>query len=264
VTRIPERLAANVAWLFTEHPWLDRFAAARDAGFAAVEFPWPDDPGTTEKAVREAGLRVAMLNMDAGDLAAGQRGWPNDPARVAEWREALEAALALADRVACATVNVLAGNRVPRIGDEEQLACLEENLRWALSRAAPAGVTLVTELLNRRENPEYLLATVDDANSLLHRLAPPGLRLQLDTWHLGRAGLDVPDAIRRAGDRIGHVQVADLPGRHQPGSGSLDWSAIRAALDAAGYDGPIGLEYRPSRGTLPSLSDLPVELIGPS
>jgi hydroxypyruvate isomerase len=264
VSVLPERLAANVAWLFTEHPWRDRFAAARDAGFTAVEFPWPDDPEQTAAAIDEAGMRVAMLNMDAGDLAAGQRGWPNDPTRLAEWRSALDAAIDLAARVGCQTVNVLAGNRVARVADEEQLACLEENLRWALPRAVDPGVTLVTETLNRRENPAYLLTSLDDADPLLDRLAPLGWRLQLDTWHLGLADLDVPAAIRRVGARIGHVQVADVPGRHEPGTGSLDWSAIRAELAAAGYGGAIGLEYRPSTGTLASLSGLPGALIGPS
>ncbi|HEX7196858.1 MAG TPA: TIM barrel protein, partial [Candidatus Limnocylindria bacterium] len=153
---IPERLAANVAWLFTEHAWPDRFAAAAAAGFAAVEFPWPDDPTATADAVRAAGLRVAMLNMAAGDLAAGERGWPNDPARASEWRHACTDALELANDLHCPTVNVLAGNLVAGPSGADQLRCLEENLRWALPRAAAAGVTLVTELLNRAENPDYL------------------------------------------------------------------------------------------------------------
>lgn len=242
---LPERLAANVAWLFTEHPWLDRFAAARGAGFAAVEFPWPDDPSATADAVRAAGLRVALLNMPAGDLAAGDRGWPNDPERVGSWRDAFGEALRLATELWCPTVNVLAGNLVPSPLDD-QLACLEDNLRWALPRAAARGVTVVTELLNRQENPGYLLVSLDDADSVLRPLAPLGWRLQLDTWHLGLTEPDVAAAIRRAGPHIGHVQVADVPGRHEPGTGDLDWEAITEALADAGYRGPIGLEYLPT------------------
>lgn len=255
---IPERLAANVAWLFTEHAWPDRFAAARDAGFATVEFPWPHDPAATVDAVTESALRVAMFNMDAGDLAAGERGWPNDPSRVEEWRTALADALELAGAVGCPTVNVLAGNRLDGASDEEQLDHLAENLRWALALAADAGVTLVTELLNRAENPDYLLVTIDDAAPLLDRLAPLGWRLQIDTWHLGLTVPDVPGAVARARDRIGHVQVADVPGRHEPGSGALDWEAIGAALE--GYDGAIGLEYVPAAGTMRGLATLPVWL----
>lgn len=248
----PGRLAANVAWLFTEHPWRDRFAAARDAGFSQVEFPWPDDAARTADAVRAAGIGVAMLNMDAGDLAAGERGWPNDPSRVGDWRAGFADALALARAVGCPTINVLAGNVVDGVGGSEQLACLEENLRWALQGAADAGVTLVTELLNRAENPGYLLVTLADAEPLLRTLAPLGWMLQLDTWHLGLTVADVPAAIRRAGPHVGHVQVADVPGRHEPGTGSLDWAAIAEAL--RGYDGPIGLEYVPSGGTVDGLS----------
>lgn len=246
-----DRFAANVAWLFTEHAWLDRFAAARDAGFAAVEFPWPEDPGATAVAVRATGLRVALLNMDAGDLAAGERGWPNDPSRVDQWRTAFADALELAGDVDCPTINVLAGNRLTGMSDDEQLECLEGNLRWALPRAADARVTLVTELLNRQENPKYLLVTIDDAGPLLRTLAPMGWRLQIDTWHLGMTAPDVAAAIQRVQPHIGHVQVADVPGRHEPGTGSLDWRAIGKAL--AGYDGAIGLEYVPSAGTLDGL-----------
>ena len=255
---IADRLAANVAWLFTEHAWLDRFPAAREAGFAAVEFPWPEDPAATADAVSASGLRVAQLNADAGDLAAGERGWPNDPSRLGEWRTALADALSFADEVACPTVNVLAGNRVAGVPDHEQLACLTENLRWALPRAADVGVTLVTELLNRDENPGYLLVTFDDAQPLLDALAPLGWRLQVDTWHLGLTVPDVPAAIRRMREHVGHVQVADVPGRHEPGSGALDWEAIGAALE--GYVGAIGLEYAPASGTLAGLATLPPAL----
>ena len=245
---IPERFAANVAWLFTEHPWMDRFAAARDAGFSAVEFPWPDDAPATADAVRAAGIRTALLNAPAGDLAAGDRGWPNDPARVQEWRDAFRSALSLADELGCPTINVLAGNRVAHASGTEQLECLEANLRWALEQASVQAVAVVTELLNRQENPDYLLGTLDDADALLARLAPIGWRLQLDTWHLGLTDLDVPAAIRRAGRQIGHVQWADVPGRHEPGTGTLNWSAIVEALRTAGYHGAVGLEYRPTSG----------------
>ena len=245
---IPPRFAANVAWLFTEVAWLDRFHAAREAGFAAVEFPWPDDPGATAEAVRAAGLRVALLNAPAGDLAAGERGWPNDPSRVDEWREAFASAMDLAVGTGCPTINVLAGNRVPDLRGDDQLVCLEANVAWAVVEAGRAGVTVVTELLNRRENPDYLLATLDDADPLLERLTPLGWRIQLDTWHLALAGSDVAASIGRAGPNLGHVQIADAPGRHEPGTGSLDWPAIGAALRAIAYDGSVGLEYVPTGG----------------
>ncbi|MCA1569373.1 MAG: TIM barrel protein [Chloroflexi bacterium] len=245
---LSERLAANVAWLFSELPWPDRFAAAREVGFGAVEFPWPDDSAVTVEAVRSANLRVALLNMPAGALAAGERGWPNDPSRVREWRDAFAEALEMAHDLGCPTVNVLAGNAVPGVARPTQLACLQQNLGWALAPARDAGVTLVTELLNREENPEYLLVTLDDAEPLLESLAVRGWRLQLDCYHLGLTEPDVPAAIRRAGERIGHIQVADLPGRHEPYSGRLDWDEIGSALDQVGYAGFVGCEYTPLAG----------------
>ncbi|HET7645930.1 MAG TPA: TIM barrel protein [Candidatus Limnocylindria bacterium] len=241
------RLAANVAWLFPGLPWLDRFAAARDAGFAAVEFPWPDDPEATARAVRDAGLRVVLMNVAAGDLAAGERGWPNDPARRDAWRAAMRAALDLAADVGCPTLNVLAGNRVGHADAAAQLACLEDNLAWACERAAARAVTVVSELMNRRENPDYLLVDWEDCVPLLDRLGPLGWRIQLDTHHLALTEDDVPAAIRRANGRIGHLQVSDAPGRHEPGSGALDWPAIGRALADAGYAGPVALEYVPLR-----------------
>lgn len=251
---LPDRLAANVAWLFTELPWADRFAAARAAGFAAVEFPWPDDPAATVAAIREAGLRVAVLNMAAGDLAAGERGWPNDPGRVDEWRAALGEALSLAGELRCRTINVLAGNAVPGVPRASQLDCLRDNLAWALPRAAERGIVLVTEPLNRGENPAYLVVTLDDVEPLATHLAPLGWRLQLDLYHLGLTEPDLEAAIRRAGPLLRHLQVSDLPGRHEPGSGSLDWAMVTGALQAIGYGGAIGLEYRPAESTLDGLA----------
>ena len=251
---LPEYLDANVAWLFTELPWLDRFGAARAAGFTAVEFPWPDDPAASAAAVGDAGLAVAVLNMAAGDLAAGERGWPNDPGRIGEWRAALDDAVSLAGELRCRSINVLAGNAVAGVSRAAQLECLLDNLAWALPRAAARGVTIVTEPLNRAENPDYLVVTLDDVALLAERLAPLGWRLQLDLYHLGLTEADVPAVIRRAGLLLRHLQVSDLPGRHEPGSGGLDWAGIADALVAIGYAGFIGLEYRPAGSTVEGLA----------
>ena len=259
---VPDRLSANLAWLFTELPWLDRFAAARRAGFATVEFPWPDDPAATAEAVRAAELRVGLLNMAAGDLAAGERGWPNDPDRVEEWRAAVTDAVALARLVGCRSVNVLAGNAVPAVAMVEQQATLIENLAWAVAYAERHDVVVVTELLNRRENPTYLLPTLSDVEPLVARLAPLGWRVQMDTHHLAMSGADVPAALREARGLIGHVQVADAPGRHEPGSGTLDWTAIGAVLAEVRYRGPIGLEYEPAAGTVDGLPHAVAVLTG--
>jgi len=153
----------------------------------------------------------------------------------AAWGLALAMRADASDPALARAVSVLAATRPTAI-----------NLRWALGRASAAGVEVVTELLNRRENPDYLLTTIDDAERLFDELAPSGWKLQLDTYHLGLTVDDVPAAIRRAGPRVGHVQVADVPGRHEPGTGSLDWHAIADALRRVDYGAAIGLEYHPT------------------
>jgi hydroxypyruvate isomerase len=241
------RFAANIGFLFRDRPWMDRFDAAREAGFEAVEFAWPPAPSAeVVAAVRSAGLRVALLNMAAGDLEAGDRGHPNDPAARDRWRDDLDRALELAGAVGCPAVNVLAGNRLADVPVRAQLDALDEQLGWALPRAGSAGVTLVVELLNPIDTPRYLVSDLQSADRLMDRFGTQGLRLQFDTYHVGQVTPDVAAAFTRRAGVVRHVQIADLPGRHEPGTGGLPWSAIFAAFDAVGYEGAVGLEYQPS------------------
>lgn len=241
------RFAANVGFLYRGLPEPERPAATAADGFEAIESAWPADPDGFGRAVLAAGLRVALLNVAAGDLEAGERGHPNDPSAVDRWREDLRAALRLAAAVDCPVLNVLAGNRVGTVPLEVQWTTLVANLRWALPRAAAEGRTLVVELLNAVDTPRYLVTDLAAVDRMLDALGGEGLRLQLDTYHAGVLGLAVPALIRRYGDRIGHVQVADAPGRFEPGTGALPWPAVWGALDAIGYGGAVGLEYRPTR-----------------
>ncbi|MFL5679968.1 MAG: hydroxypyruvate isomerase family protein [Chloroflexota bacterium] len=251
------RVAANIGFLFREVPWLDRFSAAREAGFDAVEFGWPAASARdVVAAVRRERLAVALLNMPAGDLDAGDRGYPNDPARREEWRADLDRALDLASDVECRVVNVLAGNRLDDVPLDAQLAVLDENIAWALPRARARAVTLVVELLNAADTPRYLVTTLEAATTLLDRLAADGLRLQFDTYHVAHVEPDVARAFRGFGDRVAHIQVADRPGRHEPGSGAIDWEGFIAAIEASRYDGAIGFEYVPSSTTAESLARL--------
>ena len=253
------RFAVNVGFLYDELPWRERFDAARADGFEAVESAWPADPVAFAREVLRTGLRVALLNVNAGDLDAGERGHANDPGAVERWRRDLDAALELAAVVGCPTLNVLAGNAVAGVGAGEQLACLHANLRWALPRALAGGQTLVVELLNPYDTPSYLAASLEAALGIVEPLANEGLRLQLDTYHAGRLGLDVAATLQRLAPLVGHVQIADAPGRGAPGTGSIDWPAFFAALAEAGYDGAVGLEYRPLGGTREGLGWLPRE-----
>jgi hydroxypyruvate isomerase len=250
------RFTANVGFLFTEVPFPDRFAAARDAGFSGVEFAWPPiPPGDVRRAVMDAGVHVGQLNMPAGDLAAGERGYPNDPARTDEWREDFGAALRLARDVECPSINVLAGNALPGLTREQQLGFLRFNLSWALKHRA--GRTLLLEILNPVDTPDYLLTDADVAHSLIERVADPGLKLQFDTYHLATIGEDIVAAFQRLSPMVGHIQLADFPGRGAPGTGTIDFDAFLAAVEESGYRGCIGLEYLTGGSTLESLDWLP-------
>ena len=252
------RFAASVGFLYGELPYLDRFAAAREDGFDAIETTWPTVPtDAVIDAVRRAGLAVVLLNVREGDLTAGDRGHPNDPARIDEWRRDLDAALELAAAVGCPTVNVLAGNAIEGVTLADQLACLTANLGWALPRADERGIRLVVELLNAPEHPRYLARDLDATLGLISGHADGALGLQFDTYHVARNGLDVAGTFRRVADRVGHVQIADEPGRHEPGTGAIDWDGFFAALDETRYDGAVGLEYRPLAETSAGLAWLP-------
>jgi len=248
------RLAANIGFLFREVAWLERFGAARVAGFEAVEFGWPVVPADDViAAVRRERLFVALLNMPAGDLDAGERGYPNDPSQRERWRTELERALRLAADVACPVVNVLAGNEIDAVPLDAQLRVLDDNLRWALPRARAAGVTIVVELLNDTDTPRYLVTSVAAATRLLERFGDEGLRFQFDTYHVAHVEPDVAAAFRDLAPHVAHVQIADHPGRREPGTGAIDWPSFLAAVDASGYDGAIGLEYVPSSTTMAGL-----------
>ncbi|HYH92879.1 MAG TPA: TIM barrel protein [Candidatus Saccharimonadales bacterium] len=254
------RFAANVGFLYADRPIEERPAAARADGFEAIESAWPIVvPERFASMVRDAGVRVALLNMAAGDLAAGERGYPNDPARIDRWRADLEDALRLAAAIDCPTINVLAGNRIGDVPEDAQWACLEANLAWALPLAQAAGRRLVVEVLNPRDTPDYLVSDLDVAAGLVEPHRAEGLGLQFDTYHVGVMGLDVVDAFRRRAHLVDHIQVADVPGRHEPGTGSIDWRGFFGVVLAGGYGGAIGLEYHPRGATSEGLAWLPPE-----
>lgn len=257
------RWCANLSMLFRELPFPQRFQAARQAGFQAVEFWWPGEELQAVSAAREAsGLAVAMHNMDAGDMAAGERGFASRPDRRDWWRVRAELGLELAARLGCRRMNVLAGNRLPDLPPEEMKECLVENLRQLLPAAREAGVTLLLEPLNPRENPRYLLPTVGDAVEILEAVGEDGLALQLDLYHAAHTEGDLVEAIGTHFGHIGHLQLADYPGRHQPGTGQVRWRRVLGELERRAYGGYVGLEYTPLGSTEESLGWLPREKRG--
>jgi len=254
------KFAANVSILWRERPLLERFALARSAGFDAVEFWWHADwhADAVVRALHDLGLKVALHNMHAGNMPGGERGFANDPARRSEWREAFQAAAELSQRVGNTRINCLAGRDLGTLPVDAQLACVEENYRWALPVAAQHGASFYLEPLNTFDSPGYLWPTTESALSFMRRINSPRLRLQYDTYHMGRMeGADVAGAVRAHFAQIGHVQIADIPDRHEPGSGQIDWRGFFGALEDLKYDGYIGLEYVAATNTEESLKWLP-------
>jgi hydroxypyruvate isomerase len=262
---MPMRYSVNVSILFTEAPFLERFRRAREAGFTAVELWWPrgEDLSATRAAIEDAGVDVVLLNFDAGDMPAGDRGLISDPARRDEFRANVPVALELAQAVGCTKLNALAGHELPELEREAQLELARENVRFAADAAAEQGADVLIEAVNTIENGPYLLWRTDDAADFVRSVGRDNVRLQYDAYHMQRMEGNLVATIERHFDAIAHVQIADSPGRGQPGTGEINFDYVLARLAELGYDGHVGLEYKPPGGdTEASLAWLPRELRG--
>lgn len=244
------RFDANISTLFREAPFLERFDRARAAGFTSVEFWWPsgEDLGAVEAAAADARLQVVLFNFDGGDLAAGDRGLLSDPDRASRFRENVPVALELAGRLGTKLLNALVGIRLDGIDLERQLELARENVAWAADRAAASGTTILIEALNTFENGPYLLSTTRQAAEFVHTLRRPNVRLQYDAYHMQRMEGNLVATLRDHIGQISHVQVADSPGRGEPGTGEIHFPYVFAALEELGYDGWVGLEHLPAGG----------------
>ncbi|WP_336204629.1 hydroxypyruvate isomerase family protein [Nonomuraea sp. LPB2021202275-12-8] len=241
------RFDVNLSILFTDLPLLERPAAAAKAGFDAIELWWPfgtPEPRGAElralrEAVQEAGVRLVGLNFDAGDMAAGERGLLARPDGAARFLANVDVAVALAGELGCGVLNALYGN-----GPETDRQLAVANLRTAADAAAGIGATVVVEALNSHENPKYPITSSSAAFDLIDEVDRENVAFLADLYHLHRMGEDVTALIDTHAGRFGHVQIADDPGRGQPGSGRMPYPEIFARLEAAGYRGHVGLEYR--------------------
>jgi len=259
------RFSANVSILFKEAPFLDRFGRARDAGFSAVEFWWPSDenPAEVEEAIEDAGLEVALFNFDAGDMAAGDRGLAGDPERQRQFRENVPVALDLAGSLGCKRLNALVGHEVPGMDRKEQVALARESVRFAAARAESAGVTVMVEAVNTFENGPYLLHTTEQAVEFVGDVGRENVRVQHDFYHMQRMEGNLAANLREHIGLIGHVQIADSPGRGEPGTGEIHYPFVLGELERLGYEGYVGLEYNPTTDTTEeSLAWLPGKLRG--
>lgn len=241
------RFSANLSMLFTESPLPERVERAAAAGFRGVEmlFPYSEDVDALAAALRATGSEQVLFNLPAGDFAKGERGYANDPGRRAEFREGVARALEIADRLGCRRLNCLVGLSLPDVEPAAQLETVAENLAWAADETAKAGVLQVVEPLNAFDAPGFLLTTPSQGFALVERVGHPNLKLQYDVYHAQRMEGNLAATIAARVDLIGHIQVADSPDRHQPGTGEIHWPFVFAAIDASGYDGWVSAEYKP-------------------
>lgn len=245
------RFAANLSMMFTELPFLERFAAAARCGFRGVEFLFPYDHPAGEIAARltDNGLAQVLFNLPAGDWERGERGFAALPGRERDFDAALARAIDYAQAIGCPRLHVMAGIPGPAAASERCRATFIDNLRRAAQRCAAAGITPVIEPINRRDIPGYYLADFGLARAILAEVGDAGLRLQHDLYHAQIIEGDLSRGLERNFPLIGHVQIANPPGRHEPDQGEINYPHLFALLDQLGYDGWVGCEYRPRAGT---------------
>jgi hydroxypyruvate isomerase len=241
------RFAVNLSMLFAEVPLLERFERAARAGFAAVEMQFPYGQPTAAIRERLVSNRLTMVlhNLPAGDTAAGERGIACDPARVAEFRAGVPMAIEYAKTLGVPQLNCLAGRPGAGVDEATTRRTFVDNLRFAASALKPAGLRLLIEPINRYDVPGYWLNHTAQAISLIDEADTDNLYLQYDVYHAQRSEGELAATMARCLDRIGHIQVADNPGRHEPGTGEIHYPFLFAHLDRIGYQGWVGCEYLP-------------------
>jgi len=253
------RFAANLSFLFNEVPFLDRFAEAAQAGFRAVEFAFGYDYQASEIAARAQahGLEVVLINAPPGDFAAGDRGLASIPGREHEFQASVATALRYAQTLKCPRLHVMAGV-LPADADDTERArrwrLFKRNLEFACTEAAERNIKVLIEPINRRDFPGYLMTTQAEAHAIREELGKPNLFVQMDFYHAQIVEGDLATKFRQWQKHIDHVQIANVPGRHEPDNGEISYGYIFRMLDELKYDGWVGCEYKPANGTAAGLN----------
>ncbi|WP_027962301.1 hydroxypyruvate isomerase [Halomonas halodenitrificans] len=245
------KFAANLSMLFTEVDFLDRFQAAAEAGFKGVEylFPYDFEAAEIKRRLDDNGLEQVLFNLPAGDWGAGERGIACHPDRIEEFRAGVDKAIEYAQVLGNTQVNCLAGIQPGGVDDDEARRVLVENLRYAAERLEAAGILLIAEPINTRDIPGFFLNRTEQALALFDEVGSRNLKLQYDIYHMQIMEGDLAPTIEKHFDRIAHVQLADNPGRHEPGTGEINYPFLFDHLERLGYAGWIGCEYKPQAGT---------------
>ncbi|TVP54250.1 MAG: hydroxypyruvate isomerase [Halomonadaceae bacterium] len=252
-------LAANLTLLFNEQPFLERFGAAASAGFTGVECLFPYQWPAAELAARlqDNGLQQVLFNAPPGDWDAGERGLACHPGRESEFRRGLEQAMVYADALNCPRIHCLSGLRPPGVSESQAWETLCNNLAWGADQLAGAGRSLMVEPINSRlDMPGYLMDRASLARTLIEQLGRKNVWLQFDLYHGAVMEDDLWGALKACLPVTGHIQFADYPGRHEPGSGGLPLAAIFHWLDHMGYPGWVAAEYHPQHNSEASLAAL--------
>ncbi len=245
------RLAANLSMLYTEHLFLERFAAAAASGFRGVEFlfPYAHPAGDVADRLGEAALEVVLFNVPPGDWEAGERGLASLPGRESEFLDGMALAIDYARILSCPRIHVMAG-LIAEDGDRNaHREVYLRNLAEAANLCAAHDITALIEPLNPRDVPGYLLSTQEEAYSIVEEVGAANLMIQMDLYHCQIVEGDLATKIDRYIDRIGHFQIAGVPGRHEPDHGEVAYPWLFSLIDDAGYSGWIGCEYRPQAET---------------
>jgi hydroxypyruvate isomerase len=249
------RFCANLTMMFNEMPFLDRFAAAARAGFTAVEFLFPYDHPATDIRTRldDNGLQQILFNMPPGDWSIGERGTACLPGRTAEFRDGVARALDYAATLGTKRLHCMAG--LPPAGTDPATAAslYAMNLAWASEQAKTAGVLIVIEPINHRDMPGYFLNTTGQGAAVVQAIGRDRLALLFDIYHCQVTEGDITSRMAKLLPLIGHIQIADVPARNEPGTGEINWDFVFKRMDSIGYDGWVGCEYRPAGETVSGL-----------
>jgi hydroxypyruvate isomerase len=250
------RFAANLTMMFNEVGFLDRFDLAAAQGFRAVEcvFPYEHDPAELRRRLAANGLQLLLFNTPAGNWAGGERGLACLPGRQAEFRDAIKRALDYATALDCGLVHAMAGIPPADLPHDHVASLFAANLAWAGEQALAAGVMLVLEPINHRDMPGYFMHTTDQAAAVIQALGSDRLGMQFDLYHCQITEGDLISRLARHLPLVRHMQLADVPGRNEPGTGEIGWDFVLRRIDELGYPGWIGCEYRPAGETIAGLS----------
>jgi hydroxypyruvate isomerase len=252
------RFAANLSMLYPEHDFLDRFAAAAADGFKAVEylFPYAHEAKVLAARLSEHGLQQVLFNGPPGDWERGERGMAALPGREDEFRRSIDTALQYAQPLQCPRVHVMAGIAPAGAERAKLLATYQSNLAWAAKQAASAGINCLIEPINTRDIPGFVLNRQDEAHRIVQEIGAPNLKVQMDLYHCQIVEGDVAMKIRQylPTGRVGHMQIAGVPERHEPDIGEVNYAYLFRVIDEVsaqcGWDGWIGCVYGPRRGAV--------------